>query len=82
MIDSHVTTGAFNSSRNGVTEFGHVIIVYRNPFSLHFINFGVEFSRRQDNVTSDVLACKTTLLASVMVYLDVPIVLTLLLSMK
>jgi len=42
------------------------------PIFSHFTNSRVEFSRQQAKMASHVLAGETTLLVSLMVYIDVP----------
>jgi len=72
VVDSKVTTDAFNSNRHDVTEFCHIITTCQNIFYSYFTNSKVEFNQLQANVAALVLVDETTLLATSTIYFDVP----------
>jgi hypothetical protein len=72
VLDSKLTTDAFLSSRNDISEFGTIISSCRSFFSSTFVNSRVEFTRRQANGVAHSLAREATLLASPVTYFVIP----------
>jgi len=70
--DSKLTVDAFLSSRNDLFEFGYIISSCRSLFSNFFSNTRVKFIRRHANTVAHSLAREATLLASHVVYIDIP----------
>jgi len=70
--DSKLTVDAFLSDRNDTSEFGCIITSCRSLFNSLFSNSRVNFVRRQVNGVAHALARDTTLLASPVVYYDIP----------
>jgi len=72
LVDSKITIDAFNSNRQDVTKFGHIITTCQFFFSSYFTNSRVEFNRRQTNMIVHALAGYATLSASPTIHSDVP----------
>jgi len=70
--DSKVTSDAFLSTRNDVSEFGCIISSCRLLFRNYFSNSRVEFVRRKANTVAHALAREATSLTSPAVYFDIP----------
>jgi len=52
VVDSKLTTNAFNSNRKDITEFGHIITTCQDLLSSHYTNSSVKFSMQQTNVVA------------------------------
>jgi ribonuclease HI len=72
VLDSKITTDAFNHRWIDVTEFGQVISACQSLFNTNFSNSKVEFNRRQANEVAHTLAGVATLSASPNIYYRVP----------
>nr|ABN06177.1 Polynucleotidyl transferase, Ribonuclease H fold [Medicago truncatula] len=70
--DSKLFADAFLSDRNDTSEFGCIISSCRSLFTALFFNSRVEFVRRQANEVAHALAKEATLLASPVVYFEIP----------
>ena len=71
-LDSKLTVDAFLSTRNDLSEFGCIISSCRSLFSSIFVHSRVEFVRQQANSVAHSLAREATLLASPVIYYDIP----------
>jgi len=71
-VDSKFTKDAFTARRDDISEFWHIVEASRSMFHSKFSNSRVEFVRRQVNVVAHTLAREATLLASDVVYYDIP----------
>ena len=72
VLDSNITTDAFNHRRIDVTEFGQVMSACQSLFNINFSNSKVEFNKRQANEVAHTLAGVVTLSASPKIYYHVP----------
>jgi len=70
--DSKLRVDAFLSNRNDTFEFGCIISFCCSLFGSTFVNSRVEFVRRQANGVAHALAREATLLASPVIYYDIP----------
>lgn len=71
-LDSKLTTDAFLSPRNDMSEFGIIISSCRSLFRSSFANSRVEFVRRQANGVAHSLAREAALHASPTTYFIIP----------
>jgi ribonuclease HI len=68
MLDSKITTDAFNHRQTDVPKFCQVISAYQSLFNTNFSNSKVEFNRRQANEAAHTLTGVATLSASPNIY--------------
>nr|ABN06084.1 Polynucleotidyl transferase, Ribonuclease H fold [Medicago truncatula] len=71
-MDSKITYDAFNSQKDDISEFGHIISARQSLFSTHFTNSRVEFIRRQANAAAHAFAGEATSLTSPVIYFNIP----------
>lgn len=67
-----ITTDAFNGRRVDITEFGQVLAACCHLFNTKFTSSKVEFTQRQANEAAHHLAGVAALLASPVIYTNVP----------
>ena len=63
---------SFSSARQDVTEFGMIIHNCKIIFEQYYVNFSVEFVRRQTNEATHRLAKEATSLASFQILVEIP----------
>lgn len=66
MVDS------FSSSTHDIIEFGMIIHKCRTIFKQYYVNFSVEFIRRQTNETAHSLTIATTSSTSFQILIEIP----------